>query len=381
MLSKSIGLYIHFPFCTKKCYYCDFYSITELNLIEKFTNSLLKEMDLRFADINRPSLSSIFFGGGTPSLLNPKQMEKIFEKIYYYCDLDDNAEISVECNPNSADIEHFKSYKSLGVNRLSIGVQSFNPEELKFLQRIHSPKEAIYALEQAVATFGNVNADFIYSVPGQTLSSLISTINTALSTGITHLSAYSLIFEEGTGLFNAMKMGRVRPAEDEDDANYYNTLVEIMLNAGFNHYEVSNYAKPGLECRHNLNYWHCGEYVAFGPSAHGYLNSFRYSNVRDLAKYTKIIDSGNLPQDYQEHIDLEKQIEERIFLELRADGFDLDNFCSEFEIQPKNEFFDYVKTLANGEFLLIDKPKLRLSDTGYYLCDEITINFLKLLNK
>jgi len=299
------GIYLHFPFCISKCHYCDFYSITELSPIDNFVNALCKEIQLQdsISRIHKPKVDTIFLGGGTPSLLKPSQLEIIIETLYKYFDIAQNTEFTIECNPGTLTETSLKEFRGLGINRLSIGVQSFNQDELKFLQRIHTTDDAVKSIEIARKSgFENISIDLIFSIPGQTLESWNNTLEKTISMELEHISAYSLIYEKDTPLYNDWLNHKVEKTDEETEAKYYETLIEKLVNHGLEHYEVSNFAKPNKKCRHNLKYWQGEEYFAFGPSANGYLNNTRYWNVKNLKLYFDSINQNKLPIEGSEHI-------------------------------------------------------------------------------
>ncbi|RPI68499.1 MAG: radical SAM family heme chaperone HemW [Ignavibacteriae bacterium] len=387
------GYYLHIPFCEKKCTYCDFYSIESTGLIERFIAALKIEIALRGTQSDAggtgmpldaggrgmpwhaPTARSIFFGGGTPSLLTPLQLSDILDTVRRHVDLSDDCEITMECNPGTITLEKLEGYRAAGVNRLSFGVQSFIEEELRFLTRIHTAEQADEAMALArAAGFTNVNMDLMFALPPQTMDTLAFSLSRLLALQPDHISAYSLIFEPGTPL-NAQKIkGLVVPHEEELDADMYAYVMRTLREAGYEQYEVSNFAKPGHRCRHNLTYWHGEDYVGVGPSAHGLLNGTRYWNHRSLTSWLQLIDRGELPEANTETLTREDRITELAFLTLRADGMPIQQFNDEFSIdlrtrlQPDLDFWI-------GEGLIEDTgTHLRLTERGYQVCDVISVN-------
>lgn len=263
----SKGLYIHVPFCVRKCRYCDFYSVTDLSLAEAYTKAVLRNI----ADIS-DEFDTVYFGGGTPSLLSAGQISEILSAVKIV----PHAEISMECNPNSVTENYLKEIFGIGVNRLSFGVQSFCDTELKMLGRLHTAKEAIGAINSAYAAgFENISADIMLAVSGQTKGSLFQSLDVLGTLPLTHVSAYMLKVEEGTPLACDEKLLAEIPDEDET-AEMYLLSVKKLESMGFEQYEISNFAKKDFECRHNLKYWHCEEYYGIGPAAHSFANGERY---------------------------------------------------------------------------------------------------------
>ncbi|TAL68259.1 MAG: radical SAM family heme chaperone HemW [Bacteroidetes bacterium] len=367
------GIYIHIPFCKKKCSYCDFFSITDLQGVERFVRSLSKEIDLYSTQLNsKPLVNTVFLGGGTPSLLKTIQLESIFNKLKQYYQFNDELEYTIECNPGTIDKQKLSEYKSLGVNRLSIGIQSLIPKELGFLGRIHNPEEALNAITTGrEAGFDNISTDIIFSLPGQKVSDIQYTLENLLEYKPNHISAYNLTFEKGTPLFNRMQSGKVHRNDDETDAEIFEYVSDKLAYSGYEQYEVSNFAFDGKKCRHNLNYWNGGEYFAFGPSAHGFVNGTRYWNHRNLKKYFMMIDDNSLPVEGSEVLTKRQMLEERIMLGLRCEGLNPEKLNSEFEIDLLSLNQELINNLVNEKLMENGNQKLRLTRKGYLLSDEI----------
>lgn len=370
------GIYIHYPFCIHKCSYCDFYSIERLRDKNRFVDALLKEIDLRFIsnDIKNIEIDTIFFGGGTPSLMSGESLEKILEQLNRHVHFSPDCEFTLEMNPGTVDLKFLQQYKSLGVNRISFGVQSFVPEELKFLERIHSPDEVFKSVAAARDTgFQNINIDLMFALPPQTFDTWKFTIDRALSLNTEHISAYSLIYEPGTPLYAEYESGKIVPKSDHTDTDYYNYLVAELSSAGFQQYEVSNYAKNGNMCRHNLKYWHSEEYFAFGPSAHGFIGKRRYWNYRSNEKYFALTENNKIPEEGFEVLSLKDLIFERLFLELRADGLDLQKFKNDFGFNLLEKCGKELHLMQENKLLNFDNQKIALSSKGYFIGDSITL--------
>lgn len=388
------GLYLHIPFCSQKCIYCDFYSLETTQHIGDFVKTLLLEIAHRASLLRseQKNFDTIFFGGGTPSLLTPVQMEQIISALWREFSFAADAEITMECNPGTVSVESLRGYGSLGVNRLSFGVQSFFAPELEFLSRIHTRSEAIDAVEAArKAGFDNVNVDMMFALPHQRFERWRANLETASELGTEHISAYSLIFEDGTPL-NAMKLrGEVAPQNDEADLQMYEWTIDFLEARGYEQYEVSNFAKPDKHCRHNCIYWEGSEYLAFGPSAHGYLchdnaRHERYWNVRSLKRYTDDIRSGKLAVVKSEELSLTERMFERIFLELRARGLRLQAFERDFGLDVRRVVAPLLAKYDGENLLLIETKtsedaRLRLTKRGYALCDAITNDVITAVEK
>ncbi len=372
------GLYFHIPFCVQKCNYCDFYSITKLNNIDLFTSCLIKELELFHKQFNKKIyVDTIFFGGGTPSLFHPSNFEKIFSKIHSIFEIQNNPEITIEANPGTIDMKYLADYKQFGVNRISFGVQSFNDKELKFLNRIHSSNQAISAIEYARKIgFENISIDLIFGIPGQTLSDWKSNLEKISELDIEHLSIYNLIFEENTPLYKKLITGKVHQLNEEIEEEMYIHSVDYLESIGFEQYELSNFAKRGYNCKHNIKYWTHQTYFGFGPSAHSYYNRQRYWNYKNLDLYFKMIENNNLPIEDKEVLDNYKFIIERIMLGLRYDGLEM-TFISDTITNNKNQFIEQNILPIKNYFREIS-DKIILSKYGFFKINEI---ILKLINQ
>jgi oxygen-independent coproporphyrinogen-3 oxidase len=384
------GLYLHIPFCERKCIYCNFYSIEVIDGKDRFLDALIREIDMR-ADLLEASsdapgeYETIFFGGGTPSLLSPEEMERIFTALRRRYRITGGAEITMECNPGALTAEWLEGYRALGVNRLSFGVQSFHDDELRFLSRIHSADEARRSVGLARNVFENVSLDLIFALPNQTRERWRTNLEEGVALGTEHISAYSLIFEEGTRL-NAMRLaGDVQPASDTLDADMYEETMETLARHGFEQYEVSNYAHPGRECRHNLGYWERRSYISFGPSAHSFRNErgepSRWANVSNLSAYLDAVEAGREPLASREQITPALAIEEIIYLGLRSRGIILNDFSAIAGIGlPTAAAKDVEMMLANG-YALLDGERLRLTRKGYSFADRFALKLIEALER
>ena len=374
------GLYLHIPFCEKKCVYCDFYSIESTDLMEGFVSRLCTELSMR-ATSEKPC-TSVFLGGGTPSLLSPSQLERILAHVHASYAIAPDAECTMECNPGTVTLDSLKAYRSLGINRLSFGVQSFVAEELSFLARIHSADDADKAMELArAAGFDNVNMDLMFALPPQTLASLAYSIDRMLALEPDHISAYSLIFEPGTPLYAQWKKGQVQPHAEDLDAEMYAYVMDRLGDAGYEQYEVSNFARNGRSCRHNLTYWHAESYIAVGPSAHGLLDNLRYWNHRSLTAWGAKIDAGELPQANTEVLDHHAQLVEYAFLHMRADGLPIEAARQRFGVDIRRALQPQLQHWIDAGMLRDEGDTLRLTRDGYTVCDDITVALLDALDR
>ncbi|MBI4547235.1 MAG: radical SAM family heme chaperone HemW [Ignavibacteriae bacterium] len=373
------SLYLHIPFCEHKCIYCDFYSVESLDSMDRFLSALKQEIEL-YADYSiKEEFETIFFGGGTPSLLKPKTLHEILDRLSTTFTIRRDAEVTVEANPGTVDRAKLRSYREAGVNRLSFGVQSFHDDELKFLTRIHSSEQAkVSVLMAKDVGFNNVNIDLIFSLPNQTLQRWEENLRQAVELEPQHISAYSLIVEKGTPLADMVAAKLVSPLPVETEAEMYEFTMAYLRSAGFQHYEVSNYAKPGFRSRHNSNYWNHSNYLGFGPSAHSFWSATplgdrrRWWNVRSIDGYCEKILNRQLPLAGQEVLTEEQLVEEAIMLGLRSDGIDLYRLSSEFGVDLLTAARSTIEQLTAEHLTTLNDHTLRLTDKGYLLCDEIS---------
>lgn len=381
---KPIGIYIHFPFCKNICSYCDFVVDKNLDLIDNYIECLLLDIDITtdkyFDSIHY--VKTIYIGGGTPSLLSVKQMEVILNKLRSKFDLSDVVEISMESNPASLNYDKMLGYKKLGINRISIGVQSFNKRELGLLKRNHSPNLARKAiLEAKEAGFDVVNFDLIFSVPNQSVSDWIFNLEEAIKLSPDHISCYSLTYEEGTPLHQKLILGKISKKNEEDDADSYLQTIEFLENNGFSQYEVSNFAKIGKECQHNLGVWRNEEYMGFGVGAHWYMDSNRYENTRKLGEYMSSIRNRGVVEKLERNITQQDKYEEYILLGLRAEGINL----TKLDINDKkiNNLLNnnIINRMINENYITLKNLNIKLTNKGYLVADTITYQLLNLLIK
>ena len=362
---SSLSLYIHLPFCKQKCNYCDFASFAgKEDLIEKYIDAIIDEIrnsGFRSQD-SVPTLSSIYIGGGTPTLVAPQYYEKLFKAMRNAFKISPDAEISIEANPGTINKEKLKALRSLGINRISLGAQSFNDKHLKKLGRIHNAKEIFRSFDDARATgFSNINLDLIFALPNQTVSEWKEDIKQALALGLEHLSTYNLQIEEGTK-FSAPGAVLQLPSEDEEIA-MYEYAIDTLKAKGYQHYEISNFARPGFECKHNLVYWENGNYLGVGTSASSHINGNRYDNPRTIKEYLKgIINKKEILQRKNQ-----PDQSETIFMGLRL----LDGIAEE-----KFKGFEKEVEKLIKEGLLERSKKIKLTHRGLLLANEVFKRFI-----
>ncbi len=371
---SQIGIYVHIPFCEKKCFYCDFYSIENHSQREEFIDSISREIR-HFSETHNPlAADTVFFGGGTPSLLKPADLEKILAALHDAFRISSDAEFTMECNPGTIDTAYLSDYKTLGANRLSFGVQSFFEDELRFLERIHGPAEAFRAVEVArEAGFDNINIDLIYALPGQPIDRLTTNLEKAVSLETDHISAYSLIVEPGTPLAGAVAEGRIVPATESVESSMYEIVMDFMAEHGYSHYEISNYAQGGFECRHNLKYWNAEQYAGFGPSAHSYVDGTRWWNVSSLAKYIARLKTDEAPVSAREKLTPSQMLDEFVLLHLRQGKLDTDILREAFGLTIDR---DMISGLETAEYCVFKDGVISLTKKGFKVSDGIAETIL-----
>lgn len=367
------ALYVHIPFCDHKCIYCDFYSIITGDSFDAFLNSLKKEFSFYAKKYSAGrTFSSIFFGGGTPSLMSAEYIGEIISSLKEnYC-VNDDAEITLETNPGTVNKNKFKAFRKAGINRISIGIQSFDEHELKFLTRIHNKEKAITAVyDAAEAGFENISIDLIFNLPGQSKEKWTANLDQALSLPVKHISAYSLILERGTILNKMVLDGKVKMQDEDYDADLYEITIDKLIENNFHQYEVSNFAKAGYECIHNKAYWHYKDYLGFGTSAHSFVDGERWWNFSSLKKYISEVALTGHAKAGGEILSSQDTLNEYFMLALRSDGVSIDEFHSLFGDSWLNSKMKYLEELEHHSLLKITDKKISLTKKGYLICDEI----------
>jgi oxygen-independent coproporphyrinogen-3 oxidase len=376
------GLYIHIPFCKSRCIYCAFYSTTHTNLKQKYVDSLCCEIKLRAEEIlnskNKKNLGSfvndkllintIYLGGGTPSQLEEKQLVQLFNNIYNEFAISPSAEITIECNPDDITEDYSKVLSNLPINRISLGVQTFNEEQLKFIRRRHDKNAIFYAVERLrQAGIGNISIDLMYGFPGETIADWEYDIKNALSLNIEHISAYSLMYEEGTPLHHLLKQGTIKETDEDTSYNMYNILTDRLKDAGYKHYEISNFAINGFHSRHNSSYWEGIPYIGIGASAHSYDIHTRQWNVSDVETYINSIENGCIPMEF-ELIDEDTRYNDSITTSLRTSkGLDISSLSDKHRKFCLDCAADFIKQ----GYVEIINNRLRITKNGLFISDMI----------
>ena len=366
------GIYIHIPFCKKLCSYCDFYHIITQSDNKNFIDALISETIIRKEYLGNEIVSTIYIGGGTPSVLLPEEINMILGNIRKLFQVDDNCEITIELNPDDIDDEFLKGLKDSAVNRISLGIQSWRDSDLKLMNRRHNAAQAANALDQVLkAGFKNVTIDLIYGIPGMTTTDWSSNLDISFSYDIKHLSAYHLTIEPGTVFGKMKEKGLLSETDEEESSAQFHLLIEKALSAGFVHYEISNFGKPGYFSIHNSNYWKQVSYLGLGPSAHSFNGYSRQWNIRNVKKYIKALSSGSLLFE-KEELDKRTRFNEYIMTSLRTMwGIDLDFVERIFD----KEGYDYVVNLSGKmiDYGLMkqENKTLVLTNQGKMISDNI----------
>ena len=375
-----LGLYIHIPFCVTKCKYCDFNSFKiDLNEKIKYLNYLGEEMKLYKEEIKNREIDSVFVGGGTPSILNENEINILFEKIKENFNIKSNAEITMECNPGTLTLNKLKAMKKSGVNRLSIGLQAVQNHHLKYIGRIHTFEEFEKNYHDAKQMgFDNINIDLMYALPNQSREDWMESLEKVVKLNPTHISAYSLILEENTELFKMYERDEFNLLDENTDIEMYEYTINYLKSHGYNQYEISNYAKDNFECKHNVLYWKCEEYVGIGASASGYFNGISYNNICELDNYEKMILEGEKPIEWEEKLSIKDEIEESIFLGLRMnEGIQISDFKEKYNFDFEKEYKNEIEKLSKMELIEIDNNLMKLTQKGREISNSIFVEFIK----
>lgn len=376
------GLYLHVPFCSSKCSYCAFYSVTNNQLKQDYIEAVCKELYLRkhfFQDIHLknnqfdPVVNTVYFGGGTPSCLDESDFEKIFNAIYD-CFGSSFEEVTIECNPDDITLSYAKTLKKYA-NRISLGIQTFNNDQLKLINRRHNAEEAIKAVNIIKEVgISNISIDLIFGFPKETLADWLFDINQAIKLDIQHVSAYSLMFEEGTKLYHLLQKEEIEQISEDLSVEMYDVLIDKLSEAGLAQYEISNFAKPGFESRHNSSYWNETPYLGVGPSAHSYNLSTRSWNVSNVSQYVKSISKGILPLE-EEQIDAITRYNDLITTALRTkEGIHLNTLQEDYVQYLLEQSSDFIK---EGTMIKTSDNRLALTRKGYYISDAIMAELIK----
>lgn len=378
--SKPMGLYIHIPFCSRKCDYCDFVSYSmDYKAQQLYLDALFTEIDMVKRNFYDRTFDSIFIGGGTPSIVYEGFIASLARKIYSSFHFLDKTEFTIEVNPSSFTKEKYFEYVQAGVNRISVGVQCLDEKLLREHGRIQSMEnidETFKLLKNS--EFPNVNSDVMIGLPGQTKSSVMQTINYLMKQNVKHISTYTLQIEKHTMLYSKLKKGKISPVKDEDMVDIYNKINKTLTKAGYCRYEVSNYAKPGFECKHNLKYWdEESSYLGLGVAAHSYIDGYRYYNTKRLDTYIDVMNEGKSAVYSKEYVSNEEHRIERIMLSLRTQkGLDLDKFKKDFNEDILRTRAEAIKKMTELGMIEIKDNYLKIKDDYFAVSNSIIVELI-----
>ena len=366
------GIYIHIPFCKKRCIYCDFYSSTDNRLVDKYIDALCIELESRLHEIDKNNITTIYIGGGTPSQLSATQLGEIINFIKSKIDFSLIEEFTIEVNPDDVTYDYIKECISLGINRVSMGIQSFVDKELKIINRRHDSSQAIKAIETIKsAGISNISIDLIYGLPLQTIESWIYSARKAIEMNVPHISCYNLSYEEGTTLYKMRDMGEIKECDEDTCIEMYDILVKMLADADFEHYEISNFAKRGYYSRHNSNYWNLTPYLGLGASAHSFDGSIRRYNPSSIQKYTSNISESGIAYE-EEQETLYEQFNEYIMINLRTMwGVNTQKVKTIFGEELRNHLIKYSRRFIESGDLKEKENTIVLSEKGIMLSDYI----------
>jgi len=374
MQKKPTSAYVHIPFCTQICYYCDFSKVFIKNQpVDSYLEHLLQE----FHSYDIQKLRTLYIGGGTPTALSALQLEVLLDGLTKNLDLSVLEELTIEANPGDLDEDKIAVLKNSAVNRVSLGVQTFDDKMLKKIGRSHLEKDIYENIDRLkLAGFDNISIDLIYALPGQTMDQVKDNVAKAIALDIPHMSLYSLILENHTVFMNRMRRGKLPLPKEEVEAEMFEYIIAELERAGFEHYEISNFSKPGFESRHNLMYWDNAEYYGIGAGASGYVNGVRYKNHGPIRHYLKAVEEGNARIN-EEHLSLREQMEEEMFLGLRKKtGVSKARFEEKFGTSFDNLYGQVVRDLCHQGLLQVEGQQIRMTKKGLFLGDTVAERFI-----
>ncbi len=370
------GIYIHIPFCKRKCHYCNFYSLASSRYFDEVIDAITDEVNLRKSLVSKETIESIYFGGGTPSLMKAHHLQKIMDAVFTHFSVADHAEITLEANPDDISQEQLHSFKKNGINRLSIGVQTFNNSELQYLNRTHDAEKALKSIDMSrKAGFENLTIDLIYGLPNSTPETWNKNLEITRNFDIPHISCYALTVEQNTAFEYFIRKGKMKPPAEELFLDQFEALIDFANTHGYEHYEISNFCKDKRYAQHNTAYWFGKPYLGLGPSAHSYNRTSRTWNIAHLKKYIEGIKSES--PDFEREILTENQrFNEFIMTHLRTKwGVGFSELESGFNKSQANYFFSKLKKYRNSDLLVVSDGRACLSPKGIFISDRIIADF------
>lgn len=372
---KDLRIYIHIPFCKQRCVYCDFVTYDDKSyLIDSYFKSLDTEIALYSPELDKANITSVFFGGGTPSYPEAKYIKAALKRFK----ISEDTEITIEANPGTVDYEKLCEYREAGVNRISFGVQSFENDTLIMMGRIHDRSMAVRNIKDAFrAAFKNINIDLIHGYPLQSMEGFLNSLKSAVELGVTHMSCYSLKVEEGTPLQSMIEKGLLPEPDDELDRNMYKAALEYLPKNGLRHYEISNFALPGFECKHNIGYWTLDEYLGLGVAAHSYIDNRRFANTDDIGFYIRSLKEFKIPETYSELIDSKESKSEFMILGLRLiGGLDIEEFQKKYNENIFTVYGNEINECIEAGLLTFSGKKLKLTTKGLNFANKVFRKFI-----
>jgi len=374
---KNVGIYVHFPFCASKCKYCNFNSYDNKNDLQlDYFQAMLKEIEMYKS--NDIYVDSIFIGGGTPSMMFDGCISTLISQLKKSFLVALNAEITIECNPNSVTLQKAREWKECGVNRVSVGLQTINQNALNAIGRTHTKKDYVKAVDIIKSVgFKNINTDCLIGLPSQKLSHVKKTLALVTKLKCSHVSVYSLILEKDTMLYKMVNENLVKIPKEEKALGMYNYAYAYLKKMGYSRYEVSNFAQKNCECKHNVNTWKMGEYLGFGAGAHGYFNGVRYSNFSSPESYIFVLQDGRKPVDNEEKLKRKEKLEETIMLGLRTKyGIDLEQIKKEYKVDLMEKKKDVIDDLIKNNLINIAYNKIVATDLGFTVLNKIILDLV-----
>ena len=378
-ITMNLGLYLHIPYCLHKCGYCDFNSHPE-NQVESvhYVEALLKELKFYSTTLKSYNVPTVFMGGGTPTILPPSQLKKILDTVRQSFNLTPDCEITIEANPATIKLETLQEIHAAGYNRISIGVQSFDEKELQLLERVHNEEEIHSTVHRArSANFENLSMDLMFALPDQSTEKWQSHLKQATAKNPDHLSTYNLTIEPATAFFKLQEKGKLCLPHEDIQLEMYETTIQVLEDAGYSQYEISNFSKPGMESQHNINYWNNGEYLGVGAGASSYLNGERSKNINLPSIYIRKIETKASAVDTRERLEPLQAMGETLMLGLRLlKGVSIDVFENRFQVSFQKVYGKVVESLLNQELITLNENRIALSRKGLFLADSVILKFM-----
>jgi len=378
-LLKEIAVYIHIPFCSNKCYYCDFVSFPRLDKrIDEYVDCLIKEMEMYKDTLKEYTVETVFIGGGTPSYIDEKYILRILDYLYHNYRSDEIREITIEVNPETVDYEKVKAYRDIGINRISIGLQSTNDNLLMQVGRKHTFSDFLRSYEIIEkAGYKNISVDLMFGLPNQSIDDCINSLENVIDLNVNHISYYSLIIEENTIMNKWYKEGRIKLPDENTEREMYHIGVELLKSKGYKHYEISNFAKHGYECKHNLFYWKIKPYVGFGISSHSNIGNRRFWNHSKYSNYIDTINDGGIPVEGEEYIDNDMQMAEFMIMGLRLiDGVNKDEFKKRFNVDIEEKYGRALNKHFTQGLITEENGNIKFTKKGLDLSNIVYVDLL-----